>query len=77
MAQEPAAPIEGYVRCGVLHRNTEWKFEVLGMSPAVGVLDIETADGIVSIALNRVHAIDLQQKLQAFLAEWPKDRLLS
>jgi hypothetical protein len=41
------------------------------------IVDIETADGPVSVGLNRQAAQDLLQKLTLFLQDWPEDQAKS
>jgi hypothetical protein len=55
--------IPGYVRCGVTHIECEWKFEVMDEKERVAIVDIETADGPISIGLNRPAAEKLLQTL--------------
>ncbi len=70
-------PRPGYVRCRATHLDSEWRFEVLSDDQKVAVATIETADGPVHIGLNRDSAEMIQQKLQLFLLDWPKDRAKS
>ena len=66
--------IPGYVRCGVIHKECDWKFEVMSDQERVGIVDIETADGPISIGLNRRDAEGLLQTLTLFLQDWPQDQ---
>jgi hypothetical protein len=67
-------PRRGYIRSDANHRQCEWSFEVLSEQPKVGLVTIMTADGPLRVAINRVDATSLLQKLQLFLADWPEDQ---
>jgi hypothetical protein len=74
MAVEPRRPRIGYIRCNANHRGCEWSFEVLSEQPRVGIVTIMTNDGPLHVALNRADAMNIQQKLQLFLQDWPEDQ---
>jgi hypothetical protein len=69
--------IPGYVRCGVTHIECEWKFEVMDEKERVAIVDIETADGPISVGLNRRDAENLSRTLTLFLQDWPEDQAKS
>jgi len=69
--------MEGYVRSGMIHVVTEESFEILSDDNKVAVATIQTADGPVHIGLNQSEATALAQKLQLFLADWPKGQAKS
>ena len=77
VGRKPDRPKPGCVRSTVTHIGSEWTFEVLSDDSKVAVATIQTADGPVHIGLNREEAISLQQKLQLFLQDWPKDQPIS
>jgi hypothetical protein len=69
--------IPGYVRCEAIHRVEEFRVELDNLEPPVGVLLVETADGAVSFAMNRVQAAQLREQLRLFLERLPKDAMPS
>jgi hypothetical protein len=69
--------IPGYVRSRVTYIDCEWQFEVMDEKVRTAIVDIETADGPVSVGLNRQAAQDLLQKLTLFLQDWPEDQAKS
>lgn len=66
----PAIP--GYLRIGVTHTNTMWRFEILSEELELALATIETDDGPFEASLNRVAAERLFEQLQLFLSKWPK-----
>jgi hypothetical protein len=64
-----AAPIAGYVRCGVIHSTDTWRIEIDSEQPPVGALVVRTGDGEVTFALNRKIAEDMIAALQGFLGK--------
>lgn len=71
--QKPLPQLVGYVRPGP-HLTTEWSFELLDDEAGVAIVKIATADGPVEVGMNRSAATELIQKLQLFLAVWPRDQ---
>jgi hypothetical protein len=72
MAREQAQ-IPGYVRCEAIHLVEEFRVELDNLEPPVGVLLVETADGAVSFAMNRLQAEQLHEQLRLFLERLPNN----
>jgi hypothetical protein len=67
----------GYVRCGVTFLDVDWQFEVMSEEQKVLIVTLATPDGPVDIAMNRIDAMNIAQRLQLFLADWPLDQATS
>jgi hypothetical protein len=68
---EEPSEIPGYVRCGVVHTDVGWRFELLDEAYKVAIVSIDTAEGSIDFGLNRVAATNLLETLQLFLSDWP------
>jgi hypothetical protein len=76
MIEEPKR-IPGYVRSRVTYLGCEWQFEVMDEKELTAIVDIDTADGPISVGLNRQDAESLLQKLTLFLQDWPENQAKS
>lgn len=72
MAKAPKQ-IAGYVRCGVLHVESEWKIEVLDVEANIAAIDVETEDGVVSFAVTKEAVKHLHDLLGLLLEEPPRE----
>ena len=64
-------PMDGYVRCGMIHLGAHLKVDVVNETPQMTVLTVVVDEGPLHIALIRRAAESLQQKLELFIKDWP------
>ena len=59
----------GYVRCDTLHVEVLFGLAAASVTPPLGVLSVETAEGAVLVGINRKAAGDLIQQLLLLIAD--------
>ena len=66
-------PMDGYVRCGMIHLGAHLKVDVVNETAQTTLLTVVVDDGPLHIALNRRAAESLLQTLELFMTDWPED----